>query len=97
MSADISVPTQTLDPGSPGWLRLMTASKVAAILGVSQWDSPRSMWHRMRNELPAEPQSTVQSRGHYLEPAVLAWWADQRDVDAIAMVAVRIDPTGGVQ
>lgn len=77
----VDTPATALEPGSPGWLRLMTASKVAAILGVSQWDSPRSMWHKMRNELPAEPQTTVQSRGHYLEPAILAWWADQHGVD----------------
>jgi predicted phage-related endonuclease len=81
MTAAYDVPVQSLEPGSPGWLRLMTASKVAAICGVSQWDSPRSMWHKMRNELPAEPQTAVQSRGHYLEPAVLAWWADEHDVD----------------
>lgn len=73
--------TEQLQPGSPGWLRLLTASKVAAILGVSKWDSPRSMWHKMRNELPAEQQIDVQSRGHYLEPAVLAWWRDQHEVD----------------
>lgn len=70
-----------LDPGSPGWLRLMTASKVSAILGASPWESPRSMWHKMRNELPEEAQTAVQSRGHYLEPAVLAWWADEHGVD----------------
>lgn len=70
-----------LEPGSPGWLRLMTASKVAAILGASPWDSPRSMWHKMRNELPDEPQTKVQSRGHYLEPAVLAWYADEHGLD----------------
>lgn len=81
MTEPSTLPLTAIEPGSPGWLRLMTASKVAAILGVSQWDSPRSMWHKMRNELPPEPQTTVQSRGHYLEPAVLAWWADERDVD----------------
>lgn len=70
-----------LDPGSPGWLRLMTASKVSAILGASPWESPRSMWHKMRNDLPEEPTTTVQARGHYLEPAVLAWWADEHDID----------------
>lgn len=75
-----TVLAEQLEPGSPGWLRLMTASKVAAILGVSQYDSPRSMWHKMRNELPAEPQNAVQSRGHYLEPAVLAWWRDQHGI-----------------
>lgn len=66
-----------LEPGSRAWLRLMTASKVAAIVGVSPWESPRSMWHKMRNELPKEAQTSVQSRGHYLEPAILAWWRDQ--------------------
>lgn len=70
-----------LDPGSPGWLRLMTASKVSAILGASPWESPRSMWHKMRNDLPEETQTAVQARGHYLEPAVLAWWADEHQVD----------------
>jgi predicted phage-related endonuclease len=71
-----------LEPGSPGWLRLMTASKVAAILGASKWDSPRSMWHKMKNELPTEVETAVQSRGHYLEPAVLAWWRDKHDAAA---------------
>lgn len=66
-----------LRPGSEPWLRLMTSSKVAAILGVSPWESPRSMWHKMRNELPKPAESDVQARGHYLEPAILAWWADQ--------------------
>ncbi len=64
-------------PGSDEWNRLVTASKVAAILGVSPWESPRSVWHRMRGDLPREEQTTAQSRGHYLEPAILAWWRDQ--------------------
>lgn len=67
-----------LTPGSPEWAKLVTASKVAAILGVSRWDSPRSMWHKMHGDLPAESEgTTVQKRGHYLEPAILAWWRDQ--------------------
>lgn len=69
--------TALIVPGTAPWLRLMTASKVAAIVGVSPWESPRSMWHKMRNELPKEAETAVQSRGHYLEPAVLAWWRDQ--------------------
>lgn len=66
-----------LAPGTEPWLKLMTASKVAAILGVSKWDSPRSMWHKMRNDLEREAATAVQSRGHYLEPAIIAWWHDQ--------------------
>jgi predicted phage-related endonuclease len=66
-----------LTPGSEAWLKLMTASKVAAVLGLSKWDSPRSLWHKMRGDVPPEPQTKVQSRGHYLEPAVLAWFFDR--------------------
>lgn len=66
-----------LTPGSDAWNRLMTASKVAAALGVSPWQSPRSLWHQMRGELPREPETDVMKRGHYLEPAILAWWSDQ--------------------
>lgn len=67
-------------PGSPQWLQLVTASKVAAILGVSPYESPRSLWHRMRNELPNQPQTKDMSRGHYLEAGVLAWWKDQHNL-----------------
>lgn len=69
--------TARLEPGSAEWLRLVTASKVPAILGVSKWDSPRSLWHKMRGDVPPEPQTDQQARGHYLEPAVLAWFFDQ--------------------
>ncbi len=65
------------EPGSPEWLRLVTASKVAAILGVSPWESPRSLWHRMRGELPREEGNKNTRRGQYLEAGVLAWWMDQ--------------------
>lgn len=80
-AAPVSEPTTSApEPGSPEWQRKITASKVAAILGVSPWDSPRSVWHAMRGELPREEASEVQKRGHYLEPAILAWWRDQHDV-----------------
>lgn len=65
-----------LIPGSGEWLRLMTASKVAAVLGVSPWESQRSIWHKMRGEIKSET-SAAKERGHYLEPAILAWFFDQ--------------------
>jgi putative phage-type endonuclease len=72
------VTAAALTPGSPEWRRVVTASKVAAILGVSPYESPRSLWHLMRGDVvpPTDP-TAVQSRGHYLEPAILAWWADR--------------------
>ena len=72
-----------MEPGSPEWLRLITASKVTAILGLSPWESPRSLWHRMHGDLPPETQNAAMSRGHYLEPAILAWWRDQHGVPAV--------------
>ena len=64
-------------PGTPEWARLMTASKIAAVLGVSTYDSPRSMWHKMRGDIPWDADDDQKRRGHYLEPAILAWWRDQ--------------------
>lgn len=75
-----------LQPGSPEWLRVVTASKVAAILGLSPWESPRSMWHKMHGDLPAEESTSAQSRGHFLEPAILAWWRSQHGVPADSFV-----------
>jgi putative phage-type endonuclease len=71
----VSVPDLT--PGTPEWLQLMTASKVAAVLGLSPFESRYSLWQRMAGHLPPVPESTVMRRGHYLEPAVRAWYADQ--------------------
>ncbi|WP_179950894.1 YqaJ viral recombinase family protein [Xylanimonas oleitrophica] len=66
-------------PGTPEWQRLVTASKVAAILGLSPWDSPRSVWHVLRGEVPADDgrNGDVKARGHYLEDGILRWWCDQ--------------------
>lgn len=63
-------------PGSPEWRRIVSASKVPAILGISPWESPLSMWHRMRGDVPADrSQSSSQSRGQFLEAGVLDWFA----------------------
>jgi putative phage-type endonuclease len=71
------VPIEPLIPGSPQWLRKMSASKVAAALGLSTFESPFSLYHRMRGEIPAEIENDQHRRGHYLEPAIVAWFADQ--------------------
>lgn len=64
-------------PGSAEWLRTISASKVAAIIGVSPWESRYSLWHRMKGLIPAGEGNAATNRGHYLEPALLAWCADQ--------------------
>lgn len=66
-------------PGTDEWHKSITGSKVAAILGISPWDSPRSMWHKMRGEVPNDDgkNAGAKARGHYLENGVLDWWEDQ--------------------
>ena len=61
------------------WLRRVTASKVAAILGLSPWASPYSTWLRMKGLDPGDEGRGAddKARGHYLEDGVTRWWIDQ--------------------
>lgn len=74
--------SKSLHPGSPGYIcpgspehsRMITPSKVAAILGVSRWESPYRLWHRMKGLLPPEPPKDIFDLGHDFEPAMAAIW-----------------------
>lgn len=68
---------EPLAPGGPEWLTKMSASKVAAVLGLSPYDSRFSLWHRMNGSVDPDPQTDEQARGHYLEPAIAHWFQDQ--------------------
>lgn len=71
-----------MTPGDAEWTKLMTASKVAAVLGLSPWQSPYSLWHEMRGDVERPETNDQQRRGTYLEAGVLAWWRDQHpDID----------------
>lgn len=67
--------------GSPEWhaarRQRIGGSTIAAILGLSPWESPFSVWCQMAGLADPPPQTKAQERGHYLEPAVAAWFADQ--------------------
>ena len=70
----------SLTVGSPAWCRLVTASKVSGILGLSPRDSPLRTWHVMAGNLPSDDgnNADAKARGHYLESGCLAWWLDQK-------------------
>jgi putative phage-type endonuclease len=72
-----ATPLAEFDPGSSEWMRRMTASKVAAVLGLSPWESRFSLWHRMAGLIESQPETDQTRRGHYLEAAVADWFADQ--------------------
>jgi putative phage-type endonuclease len=71
------IPVKDLTPGSPEWLQTISASKIPAILGISPWESRFSLWQRMAGNISDQEETTTTRRGHYLEPAVAAWFADQ--------------------
>lgn len=105
--------SERLVPGSAEWLARMSASKIAAVVGLSPYESRYSLWMRMAGLVPQEQQSDEMARGHYLEPAIAAWFADQHPDSRVEecgtfvhaehewMVAspdrLKIDPDGGVE
>ena len=66
-----------IPPGSDEWRKYMTASKIAAVMGHSPYESRFSLWHTMAGTVPPKPQTEEMSRGNLLEPAICAWWQDQ--------------------
>lgn len=69
--------TGTIEPGTDAWRVLVTASKVPAILGVSPYSDAYTEFHHMKGNLPPFGGNSATERGRYLEPAILAWFADQ--------------------
>lgn len=64
-------------PGTPEWAAKVTASKVAAILGLSPFDSQFSIWQLMAGNIPPATETRPMKRGNMLENAVLDWWLDE--------------------
>lgn len=69
-------------PGQPGYIApgshehssFITPSKVASILGESRWESPYSLWNRMKGFLPPEEPKTIFDIGHDIEPYIANRW-----------------------
>jgi len=79
-------------PGTPDWYRYMTASKIAAIMHHSTYDSYLSMWLKMAGKVAPEPMDDTKRRGHYLEPAILAWYRDQHPDWTIELTGMWVHP-----
>jgi putative phage-type endonuclease len=74
--------------GSPEWHAARAngigGSEIAAVLGLSKWESHFSLWHRKLGRIPERPQNPDQEWGTRLEPAILQKFADDHpelDVD----------------
>jgi predicted phage-related endonuclease len=67
----------TLVPGSPEWLRTITASKIPGILGISRWTSQFALWHQMAgniSETISEAKQENYDYGHAAELAASEFW-----------------------
>lgn len=71
------IPGPILTPGSDQWRRCMSASKIAAVVGLSPFTSRFALWHEMAGTLDRGAMTDAMSRGHFLEPAVADWFAAQ--------------------
>ena len=83
MSTLTGIPIKPLTPGSPEWLKSISASKVPAILRVSPFQSRCTLWQTMTGHIPANPGSKATERGTALEPYVLDWFRAQHPSDTI--------------
>lgn len=77
-----AVPVGQFLEGSPEWEAArdgaITGSRIAAVCGLSPWDSPFSLWHRMMGVAPPQPVNDAMHWGNRLEPVILAEYADRR-------------------
>lgn len=74
MSMPVGPRHVAIEPGSPEWLRLITPSKIAAICGVSRWESQFRLWHRMKSLVPPEAPKEAFDIGHDMEPYAANRW-----------------------
>lgn len=72
----ISVVANPPKPGTPEWRKIITASKVPAILGISRFQSQFSLWHEMHGDVAPEVKDPDRMQwGHIAEASLAAWWA----------------------
>lgn len=66
--------------GSPEWHAARAdgigGSEIAAVLGLSKWESPFSLWHRKQGRLAVIQQNEQMEWGHRLEPAICKKYED---------------------
>jgi putative phage-type endonuclease len=56
--------------------RGITASEIAAVLGISRWESPFSLYWRKVNDWRTDDNEFT-SAGRHLEDAIAQWWAHE--------------------
>ncbi len=82
MSYTIVIPPGAANPDNPAWHEArragVSASEIAAVLGISPWESAFSLYWRKVNGWEVEGNEEM-STGRYCEPAIADWAADAID------------------
>ncbi|GAA5104713.1 lambda-exonuclease family protein [Haloechinothrix salitolerans] len=69
----------TWAPGSAEWLSARSSglggSEIAAVLGLSPWESRFSLWHKKKGLAAPEPDNDAMRRGRLLEAVIAEWFA----------------------
>ncbi len=63
-----------IEPGSDLHNEVLSPSKIAAIMGVSRFESAYRLWNRMKGITPQEPDRDDFRVGHAFEPALAYLW-----------------------
>ena len=65
------------EPHTPEWYAIrdggIGGSEIAAIVGLSPWESPYSLWWKKKTRAQGEPNDEM-LWGTYLEPSLIAWY-----------------------
>ncbi len=68
-----------IEPGSELHRVTISPSKVAAIMGVSRWESAYQLWHRMKGITPQELDKDDFVVGHAVEPMLAYLWRHENE------------------
>jgi putative phage-type endonuclease len=83
-------------PGSDEWLEArrtrVGGSEIAAILGLSPYESAFSLWHRKRGEVAPVELNPRMEVGNYVEDAIAKWFADQHPEFTVVRTGTWVHP-----
>src|SRR5205823_13949319 len=78
VARDLPVFVGDFEPGSPEWhaarARGLGGSEIAAVLGLSPWESKFSLWHRKMGLASPVVETDEMYWGKLHEPTILAEW-----------------------
>lgn len=57
--------------------RTIGSSEVAAVCGISRWETPFDVWARKKKLVPEKPDTAPMRAGRRLQDAILKWYADE--------------------